>query len=209
MKQGYKVNSLDIAIDQVNAILPPESAEDPTLEASEGFGRYEGLPPQVELSDDGRTVRLLRPLSYYQEAGDAWPVPAGTEADGASIPRAFWSLIGGPFEGKYRNASIVHDHYCVTRDRPWAQVHRMFHEAMRCSGVDRTRAGVMYYAVYRFGPRWPGLDALEALEAAPMISENADPAGIVADMRAIADGDLDPDAIETLANWRDQRETQP
>lgn len=193
--------TLDEAIQQVDAMLSTDGvAPRDALERDEGFGRYEGLPPQVDLLDDGRSVRLRRALTYHAEEGDAWPVPEGIVADGASIPRAFWTLIGGPFEGRYRNASIVHDHFCVTKDRSWAAVHRMFYGAMRCSGVGRAKAGVMYYAVYRFGPRWPG--ALEALGRDTASLAKADPSGIVEDARRIVDRDLDPDEIAALADRR-------
>jgi Protein of unknown function (DUF1353) len=39
-------------------------------------------------------------------------VPAGAIVGGASIPQVFWSIIGGPFEDKYREASVIHDYYC-------------------------------------------------------------------------------------------------
>lgn len=39
----------------------------------------------------------------------------------------------------------------------WEDVHLMFYQACRCGGVGETKAKVMYYAVYNFGPRWePG-----------------------------------------------------
>ncbi|WP_288933860.1 DUF1353 domain-containing protein [uncultured Sphingomonas sp.] len=117
--------------------------------------RYIGKPV-VDLDGgiDGRHVRLVQPFTFVDATGLRWDVPAGTMVDGASIPQPFWSLIGGPFEGKYRDASIIHDRYCVTKDRPWQKVHRMFYEAMLVSGVEPMKAKLMYYAVYRFGPRW-------------------------------------------------------
>lgn len=108
----------------------------------------------AEFLDDGRKVRLLENYTYVDPAGVVWKVPKGTVVDGASIPKPFWSVIGGPFEGKYRNASVIHDFYCATKDRDWKSVHRMFYDAMLESSVERIRANVMYYAVYYFGPRW-------------------------------------------------------
>lgn len=177
------------------AAAPDEAA----LEALADFGRYDGLPPKIVLLDDGRRATLIDPISYHDPAGSAWPVPAGSQLDGASIPRPFWSIIGGPFEGKYRNASIVHDRYCDTRERPWQGTHRMFYPAMRCSGVSAITARIMFYAVYRFGPRWP--DPLEALGtmAQPAPLDDSTAASLLRDVQEIIDNDLDLDAIAALA----------
>ncbi|NDC53526.1 MAG: DUF1353 domain-containing protein [Planctomycetia bacterium] len=104
--------------------------------------------------DDGRDMTLVEPFAYVDAAAVRWIAPAGAVVNGASIPRPFWSLIGGPFEGRFRNASVVHDVACVERTRAWRQVHRMFYEACRCGGVGAVEAKTMYYAVYHFGPRW-------------------------------------------------------
>lgn len=109
--------------------------------------------PQVEFLS-GRNIRLLNDLIYTTAAGEIWVCPAGHEVDGASIPQVFWSIIGGPLDGDYRNASIIHDYACDTRKRSWKSTHRVFYEAMRCSGVEVGKAKLMYWAVYNFGPRW-------------------------------------------------------
>jgi len=182
------------------------SAEEgpPGLDEVGGWGRYEGLPPRLELLDDGRRARLISPLSYVAEDQTPWPVPEGTVVDGASIPRLFWTLIGGPFEGKYRNASIVHDRYCEHHEHPWRDVHRMFYAAMRCSGVSKGQAKIMFYAVYRFGPRWPDPSGakLEAAAPAAAAPSRADPLTFVADAQAIALIDPSLDEVEALADAR-------
>ncbi len=116
-------------------------------------GRYSGVP-LVELDGDGRKLKLMRSLTYWAPSGKEWRVPAGVQVDGASIPQPFWTLIGGPLEGKYRDASIIHDFYCDRKTRPWRDVHRVFFDGMITSGVEVNKAKIMYYAVYRFGPRW-------------------------------------------------------
>jgi Protein of unknown function (DUF1353) len=103
---------------------------------------------------DGRLMLVLQPFGFVSADQKHWQVPVGTEVDGASIPQALWSLMGGPFEGKYRDASVVHDYYCDTRIEPWKLVHQMFYEAMIVSGVSETRAKLMYAGVYFGGPRW-------------------------------------------------------
>lgn len=116
------------------------------------WGLYSGSPA-VQLSEDGSSIILLEDF-WYEFGGRRWVATAGSRIDGASIPRAFWSLVGGPLNGLYRNASILHDVYCVNRLVDWKSVHRMFYNAMRCSGVDERLAKVMFAAVYLFGPRW-------------------------------------------------------
>ena len=103
---------------------------------------------------NGRDMTLVEPFAYVDGKAMRWDAPTGAVVNGASIPRAFWTLIGGPFEGRFRNASVVHDVACVDRDRPWPAVHRMFYDACRCGGVGAAKANAMYYAVYHFGPRW-------------------------------------------------------
>jgi hypothetical protein len=119
-----------------------------------GHGQFSGKLELLAL-DDGRIMKLLRPYRYTDAAGLAWDVPEGIELDGASIPRIFWSVTGGPWDGPYRNASIIHDHYCVTHSRRWEAVHRMFHEAMLANCTDALKANVMFLAVWLAGPRWP------------------------------------------------------
>jgi hypothetical protein len=105
-------------------------------------------------NDDGRNMTLLEPFEYVDPSGAKWPVPPGATLDGASIPKLFWSLIGGPFEGRYRNASVVHDFYCQVRTRPFRVVHRVFYDAMVTSGLTDRTSWLMYKAVDQFGPRW-------------------------------------------------------
>jgi hypothetical protein len=47
---------------------------------------------------------LVTELRYTDPKDEVWVAPAGSVTDGASIPRYLWSLMGGPFEGQYRNA---------------------------------------------------------------------------------------------------------
>ena len=128
-------------------------------------GRYVGTV-QVELLEEGRKVKLLSPLKYIDPAGVEWLAPAGWIVDGASIPRVAWSVIGGPFEGKYRNASVIHDVACDQKTKPWNSVHEVFYYAMLTSGVDTITAKVMYAAVFHFGPRWATKNAGDILGGA-------------------------------------------
>ena len=97
-------------------------------------------------------VILREPITFIDAKGERWPVPADFKTDCASVPRFAWVAFP-PFAGLYIKAAVVHDHYCVTRDRSWRSVHRMFYEAMLTAGVESHRAKTMYAAVYAFGPR--------------------------------------------------------
>jgi hypothetical protein len=117
-------------------------------------GHFEPAEPELRLLVDGRNSRLLKSFAYVS-GDDRWVAPEGEVVDGATIPRLFWSLIGGPYEGRYRFASIIHDRYCrVPNGRTWRQTHRMFYEACLAGGTDPKLAKLMYAAVYHFGPRW-------------------------------------------------------
>lgn len=130
---------------------------------SEGnYGHYEGNVV-AEWLPDGRQMRLASPLTYISSSGVVWKAPEGAVIDGASIPKFAWSIIGGPFEGKYRNASVIHDVACKEKTRTWRAAHKVFYTGMLASGVDMTLAKIMYGAVYHFGPRWDVKVALEGI----------------------------------------------
>ena len=117
------------------------------------WGFYSGYP-ETRWDPDGRTMTLLNELRYTDPNGLVWIAPAGSKVDGASIPRSLWSFMGGPFEGKYRNASVLHDVAYDQKKRPAQDCDRMFYNAMRCSGVSALEAKTMYYALLRFGHHW-------------------------------------------------------
>jgi hypothetical protein len=117
------------------------------------WGYYSGYP-EARWEPDGRSMTLINELRYTDPDGVVWIAPAGSVVDGASIPRSLWTFMGGPFEGKYRNASVLHDVAYDKRDRPWEICDRMFYNAMRCSGVGPVEAGTMYYSLLKFGHHW-------------------------------------------------------
>lgn len=127
-----------------------------TATVTHALGQYGSFPHPLDLrmSANGRDATLLSVFSYVDGGGKVWEVPAGTSVDGASIPWPLWSIIGSPWTGRYREASVVHDYFCETKKAPWKLVHRNFYTAMLANGVDQIQAKVMYAAVYRFGPRW-------------------------------------------------------
>ena len=108
----------------------------------------------VKWLDDGRTMELLQDFSFRDSKGKTWKAPAGSIVDGASIPKILWSVVGSPFAGQYRRASVLHDVACRERTRPWKKVHKMFYEAMLADNTPKPKAKQMYNGVMLFGPRW-------------------------------------------------------
>ena len=122
-------------------------------DASE-FGKFSG-DPEASWLPDGRLMKLLSEFTFTDAAKSRWIAPKNAKVDGASIPKVFWSVIGGPYEGKYRNASVVHDVACEPpHKKRWQDVHRMFYAACRAGDLEEKLAKVMFAAVYHFGPRW-------------------------------------------------------
>jgi hypothetical protein len=116
-------------------------------------------PLRVELDPAGFRMILQNDYGFRDPAGKIWVAKKGSTVDGASIPQVFWSIIGGPLDGPFRNASVIHDYFCVTRTETWQATDKVFYNGMRANGVGEAKALAMYYAVLAFGPRW-GLRSL-------------------------------------------------
>lgn len=121
--------------------------------AGTDWGYFSG-PVETRWDDDGLNMTVLNELRYTDPKGVVWIAPAGSRVNGASVPRAFWSIIGGPFEGRYRKPSVLHDVAYTEQSRPWQEADQMFYNAMRCAGVGSVEAKTMYYALYRHGRHW-------------------------------------------------------
>jgi len=128
---------------------------------AQDFGHFLGLPITVAFIDPigintwERRVRLLAGVSYVDPYGKTWTVEPNFISDGASIPRLLWTVVGGPLDGFYRAAAVIHDKYCDTRSESYRSVHRMFYNAMRAAGVTNVEALTLYAGVMFGGPRWP------------------------------------------------------
>jgi len=125
----------------------------PLAGVAQTTGKFEGTVV-AEWLGTGREMRLTKDFFFVDSKGARWAARAGSVVDGASIPRFAWSLIGGPFEGQYRESSVIHDVACDEKKESWERLHEVFYEGMLASGVSESLASVMYEAVYHFGPRW-------------------------------------------------------
>jgi hypothetical protein len=205
LKKGIARTIALIVAGLVSSCAFHRTAQKPeTPRSSQNWGYFSG-PVNARWDNDGLNMTLLNELRYTDPDGVVWVAPAGAKVNGASIPRAFWSLIGGPFEGKYRNASVLHDVAYDEQTRPWRQVDRMFYNAMRCSGVGVVEAKTMYYALYRHGHHWSHpirrAIAAEPSELAPPAERTTtvDPGEVDAIQKWIEDNNPSLDQIEARA----------
>ena len=136
---------------------------------SAGQGRFVGRVV-VEWLDDPfvAKLQLREDFGFEDPAGKLWLARQGQVLDGSSIPPAFRDMIGMPFSGDYRRASVVYDYYCQVTSEPWRDVHRMFYYASLTEGVSEVNAKVMYAALYATGSRWemPGSSCFKSCHAA-------------------------------------------
>lgn len=83
-------------------------------------------------------------------------VPKAFLTDGASVPRAFWSIF--PPWGVYGQAAVVHDYLCIERRLtcdgnekpkylPFEEIDKLFYQAMKASGTSVWKRSVIYAAV--------------------------------------------------------------
>jgi len=159
-------------------------------------GSFSGEPEAVWLTEDGtedRGMRLLEAFSFEDPDSKKWPAPAGSVVDGASIPRALWTIVGSPYTGDYRRASVVHDVACVDAGgdkKKRRAADRMFFHACRAGGCSIWQSIILYVGV-RIGAAaldvsaWHAAVATEA--AGPRIRRTADELRLEQDFQALAD----------------------
>jgi C-terminal processing protease CtpA/Prc len=120
------------------------------------YGTFEGdvVVQWLTHSGDDRDMKLLQNFAFTAPDGKRWLAPEGSVVNGASIPSALWSVVGPPFVGDYRRATVIHDVACDEKTEPHDRVHLAFYFAMRADGVAWLKANTMYQAVKQFGPKW-------------------------------------------------------
>jgi len=97
-----------------------------------------------------RDMILLEEFVYWDREGKLWAAPVGSEVDGASIPQALWAIVGSPFTGCYRRASILHDVACDNAQNDFParrEADRMYYYACRKGGCSIPEAIVQYLGV--------------------------------------------------------------
>ena len=115
-------------------------------------GEFSGDPRTYWMTEAGsdRHMRLLEEFWFRDPDGRVWTTPADYWIDGASIPRALWTLVGSPYTGDYRRASVVHDKACdeaVGDPTARRAADRMFYHACRAGGCAVIEATLLYIGV--------------------------------------------------------------
>jgi hypothetical protein len=156
---------------RVLEIIKRHSPKEKNESSSDKYGRFIG---ELTLKAIGthRKFQLIQPFSFIDVSKKMWSVPEGAIVDGASIPQAFCGVIGGPWEGKYAKSSVIHDYYCEIKTEDWKDVHRAFYYGMLANDAEIFRAKIMYWAVYRFGPRWELKESIVKNECVEEIDKN-------------------------------------
>ena len=121
-------------------------------------GQFSGDPVTKWLSEDGddRNMEIVQDFSFTGPDGLVWKAPRGSIVNGASIPRPLWSVVGSPYTGDYRRASVVHDVACQAAGGDVAkrrEADRMFYHACRAGGCSVREATILYLGV-RIGSTW-------------------------------------------------------
>lgn len=134
----------------------------PVLGAGEFFGELVFVDGEVACDSyysEGTVCRALAQPFAYSVNGLAWEASKGLITDGASIPVWARPFVGEPMTEAYARAATLHDHYCRPENnvRDYRSTHRMFHQALIDSGVDRRFADIMFMAVMIGGPKWSTL----------------------------------------------------
>ena len=113
------------------------------------------FPDKLHFEDAGmrrgsRIFMLEKDFRYHSSLG-LITVPAGTETDGASIPRMFWSVLD-PFS-EYFSAAVVHDFLYSPANTEYDRWESdiIFKEAMYNLGVPWQKRELIYHAVRMFG----------------------------------------------------------
>lgn len=74
-------------------------------------GEFSGYPLTRWCSKDNRVMILKEPFYYIDSNEKKWEAPIGAYLNGATIPKILWTVVGPPFVGPYRRASVVHDYH--------------------------------------------------------------------------------------------------
>lgn len=177
---GVGIGSYLYLTGRLPAYLPQNLQQVMTGKPAPGAGTFKGniraeLLAPSRPADTFRDIKLLEPFGFVDSKGVHWDVSPGYVSNGASIPPTLWPVVGGPLDGPYRDAAVIHDYYCDKRNRPSDDTHLMFYEAAIARGTSENIASTMYMGIIFGGPKWElpvkkaGFSLAGAQTAAPKV----------------------------------------
>ena len=106
---------------------------------------FSGDPVTQWLSEHGsdRRMKIQEEFWFEDNASKRWVAPKDSIVNGASIPEALWSLVGSPYTGDYRRASVVHDVACDNPLISREAADDMFYEACLAGGCSFFQAKLL------------------------------------------------------------------
>ena len=126
---------------------------------------------QVTATKIGTNLWKLRDDLTYVNSKYRITAKAGMETDFASIPRAFWSVIGSPAMGRYTSSSVIHDILYMTEAIGRKEADDLFLEMLKVDGVGYFKRYSMYWAVRAGGWAVWKKHTRESVEQAKMYIE--------------------------------------
>ena len=97
-----------------------------------------------------QAFEVIQPL-VYENGEVVIQVNPKFDFDGASIPRALWSVVGSPMTDGYQRAGCLHDALYASEYFAREVCDKLFLEAMKSDGVSYIKRTAMYNAVRMFG----------------------------------------------------------
>ncbi|MBR4353762.1 MAG: DUF1353 domain-containing protein [Kiritimatiellae bacterium] len=114
------------------------------------MGAYVFARPKLEPVLEKNYYELIEPWLVRTPYGD-FTVPAGFAYDGASIPRFFWRVTGGPFQSPRCIAALAHDYLYATHKVDRATADKIYRDMQIAVGIAKYKARIEYRALRIFG----------------------------------------------------------
>jgi len=105
---------------------------------------------KVKVINSGKNRVILEDYTYENDKYII-TVKAGFNTDGASIPKAFWSVLSSPFDGALVYGAMIHDGLYTKMQLPRKECDKLLREMALEKGYNKIKAFLVYYAVRMFG----------------------------------------------------------
>jgi len=107
-----------------------------------------------EVIDNGRKRQLTEDYTY-ENSKYKITVKAGFITDGASIPKAFWTVLSSPFSGPLVYGAVIHDGLYAAMKLPRKVCDGLLYEMGSEMGYNKIKDKLVYRVVRLFGgSRW-------------------------------------------------------